>query len=615
MKRTWLVLLCVGGLASNTFAQGATSAEPKHYFNPQEAKAVRPALKAAQEADAYTVRIRLDPPDASQKKALDDNNAGQGVKALQIGFARITALDSSALVWRELPDGGRVARFSVTSPEAAAMRLGLAIDRFDSGAELRFFGSAVPSLIYGPIGAANLRLSEPIYWSPVVEGDTVTAEVYVPRAGDVLGVQFRLDSVSHLVATAATAMTPKVGEAESCNRDIACVINPPQALLDAAKSVAKMVYTEASNSYLCTGTLLADTDPAGTKPYFYTASHCINNQLAASSLQTYWFYDAATCGGSSAPGTVQKWGGATLLYSDDFFNTETGTDAALLVLDEPPPSGAVFAGWVASPVASGVVVAGLHHPGGDLKKVSQGQITRYGPFLGANGNGYGSFINIKWVLGSTQKGSSGSGLFTENGSKYYLLGGLMGGRSSCAKPQFEDSYSRLDVVYPHLQKYLDPVAEKVSLVEYYNDSLDHYFITSVGTEIEILDTGDTPGWRRTGHSFNAYPAERNGTSAVCRILLPESAGGGHYYGRDKAECDGTMAKNPSFILESPNFFYLYPTTGGSCAPGQAPVYRLYSNRPDTNHRYVTSRAERDAMVAKGWLAEGDGPDTVVMCSP
>jgi hypothetical protein len=46
-----------------------------------------------------------------------------------------------------------------------------------------------------------------------------------------------------------------------------------------------------------------------------------------------------------------------------------------------------------------------------------------------------------------------------------------------------------------------------------------------------------------------------------------------------------------------------------------PVYRVYSNRADANHRYTTERAVRDAMVAKGWLAEGDGPDTVVMCAP
>jgi hypothetical protein len=30
---------------------------------------------------------------------------------------------------------------------------------------------------------------------------------------------------------------------------------------------------------------------------------------------------------------------------------------------------------------------------------------------------------------------------------------------------------------------------------------------------------------------------------------------------------------------------------------------------------MIDRAARDQMVAKGWLAEGDGPDLVVMCAP
>jgi len=35
---------------------------------------------------------------------------------------------------------------------------------------------------------------------------------------------------------------------------------------------------------------------------------------------------------------------------------------------------------------------------------------------------------------------------------------------------------------------------------------------------------------------------------------------------------------------------------------------------DANHRYTSSRIVRDQMTAKGWLAEGDGPDLMVMCS-
>jgi hypothetical protein len=102
---------------------------------------------------------------------------------------------------------------------------------------------------------------------------------------------------------------------------------------------------------------------------------------------------------------------------------------------------------------------------------------------------------------------------------------------------------------------------------------------------------------------------------VCRIYIPPGKGDGHFFGRDATECDGTMTKNPTFILESPSIFFLFPPSLGTCAVGTVPVYRLFSNRVDANHRYTTSRTTRDAMVEKKWIAEGDGADTVVMCAP
>ena len=79
--------------------------------------------------------------------------------------------------------------------------------------------------------------------------------------------------------------------------------------------------------------------------------------------------------------------------------------------------------------------------------------------------------------------------------------------------------------------------------------------------------------------------------------------------------DATGAAHPAFVLESSTFMHVYLPAAGSCPAGTAAVYRVFSNRPDANHRYMTDRAVRDRMVALGWLAEGDGPDLVVMCSP
>ncbi|MEP7327770.1 MAG: S8 family serine peptidase [Betaproteobacteria bacterium] len=183
-----------------------------------------------------------------------------------------------------------------------------------------------------------------------------------------------------------------------------------------------------------------------------------------------------------------------------------------------------------------------------------------------------------------------------------------------ANPNYAWGYGILDAAAA--VRSLQPVTgTPVTVVEFYNQALDHYFITYVADEIAKLDNGTFKGWARTGQTFKAYAGTQSGTSAVCRIYIPPGKGDGHFFGRDTNECDGTMSKNPTFILESSTFFYLYPPTLGNCGAGQIPMYRVFSNRADANHRYTTDRATRDVMVSKNWIAEGDGPDIVVMCAP
>ena len=44
------------------------------------------------------------------------------------------------------------------------------------------------------------------------------------------------------------------------------------------------------------------------------------------------------------------------------------------------------------------------------------------------------------------------------------------------------------------------------------------------------------------------------------------------------------------------------------------LYRVWNQRTDSNHRYVTDRRVRDQMVAaRGYVAEGYGPHAVTMC--
>ena len=153
-------------------------------------------------------------------------------------------------------------------------------------------------------------------------------------------------------------------------------------------------------------------------------------------------------------------------------------------------------------------------------------------------------------------------------------------------------------------------------VEYYHAGFDHYFITHLATEIAVLDAGvQIKGWVRTGQTIPVGTAADAQTSPVCRFYIPPALGDSHFYGRGTAECTATGEKNPSFVNEDPQFFHTRLPAAGICPAGTVPIHRVFSNRPDANHRYLTDKALRDQMVGKGWLAEGDGPDLVVMCGP
>ena len=161
------------------------------------------------------------------------------------------------------------------------------------------------------------------------------------------------------------------------------------------------------------------------------------------------------------------------------------------------------------------------------------------------------------------------------------------------------------------------IASTVDVIEYYNVSQDHYFVSSLAADIEALDSGQHTGWTRTGRVFGAYPQATAGASPVCRFYIPPALGDSHFYSASPAECAQTRSTYPAFEEESAAVMYmdLPDAMSGTCPPGDAPVYRVWDHRVDTNHRYTTDRSIRSQMVALGWIAEGYGPDQVIMCAP
>jgi len=170
---------------------------------------------------------------------------------------------------------------------------------------------------------------------------------------------------------------------------------------------------------------------------------------------------------------------------------------------------------------------------------------------------------------------------------------------------------------------LAPLARAdVTVVEYLHAGMGHYFITANPAEVAALDAGAPPldQWSRTGVTFRALaPAGAPvGTVPICRFFnasfAPKSS---HFYAPEGLGCETTIAQFPDWGLEDDKVFAAWlPDAAGNCAAGAVPIYRLYNNGQGgaPNHRFVTTLAERQVMLGRGFVAEGAGIG-VGMCVP
>ena len=582
-----------------------------------------PAVAIVLPAPTTTERGRVKAQNLRAPATARELAAGSKGRPLAIGFGRdvpagARTIALSSLPWQALPDGSRAARLTIASPDAAAVRVALQLPAAASGVSVRFAGNGQ---VFGPVAGSAIADDTTrfgAYWSPTLEGSVATIEFVATAATSFDGVRLTIPRLSHHLLTGVALKRPSaktvedIGTSGACNIDVKCVTPQSTAFVNSTKAVAEILFTqESGDSFLCSGTLLNDLATSGT-PYFFTANHCINSATAARTMDTFWFFDAIACGDRSVPPYVQQTGAAMLARSEDW-------DWALVQLVAPPPAGTFFSAWRAEPVPAGATVSVIHHPNGDLKKWAQGTSLGYESFDDGS-----SFIQALYSQGTTEAGSSGAALVTFNstGGYYEVRGGLFGGDASCSAPSGVDIYSRLDNMLPLTRQYLTPgnnPSGTTVAVEFYNRSLQHYFISTAPGEISDLDTGVHVGWERTGLRFLAYAAPFPGASPVCRFYRAPAYGDSHFYSASPAECAATAADHPvDWIYESPNVFYirLPDITTGACPVNTLPIWRFF-NQVTTNHRYTADVTTRDDMRSDPltWIAEGYGPDAVIMCTP
>ena len=353
-------------------------------------------------------------------------------------------LDKSG-TWQTLPDG-RLWRLRIQSPGAKSLNLG--ITRFDmpEGAKLWIYDPKHTN-VEGPYTSRH-RSHLGSLWTPVIEGDEIVVEVFVPSG--VSQPVIEIGKVNQGYRGFEKAV-PGGSTEGACENDVVCPVGNPWR--NQIRAVG--VYTKNGTAD-CSGTLLNNT-AQDFKPFFLSANHCGVDSTNDATVVVYWNYQSPTCGTHGPGSTADNQSGST------FRASYAPSDFLLFELSATPdPSFNVFyAGWDATGTTPPGTV-GIHHPAADVKAIS---FSNSSPdttaYLSPTHDPLGNHWYVLWNSGVTEPGSSGSCLFnTSNGR---CIGQLHGGPSVCGGMDLHDYYGRLSVSWngggtaaTRLSDWLDP---------------------------------------------------------------------------------------------------------------------------------------------------------------
>jgi lysyl endopeptidase len=363
-----------------------------------------------------------------------------------------TALSEADGGWDE-PEPG-IARWRLRFFSEGAHNLSLHLEnlRLPPGAEL-WLRAEGGGDVQGPFTQPD----DTSLWLPLVRADRALLEVRMPLA---LQSAFGLtvSDVFHgfraFMPTSGAMSKGAIGDSEgSCHNDVACPI--ANGWRDQIRSTVliSIVTTNlllVSTQSLCSGVLVNNTQQ-DERPLILTANHCGVDGSSVKNTTVYFNVQKNICGGS-ADGPVNM-----NIMGKSALSSNATSDYSLFELQSKPPKSfdVYYAGVDARDVApqSG---SGIHHPGGDDKKISFYSTPGVKRSASIAGSGNVNAWEIVWSNAATEQGSSGSGLWNQDRR---VVGVLSGGNSSCSNLSGTDYYGRLENAWTangNLRQQLDP---------------------------------------------------------------------------------------------------------------------------------------------------------------
>ncbi|MEI6048442.1 MAG: T9SS type A sorting domain-containing protein [Bacteroidota bacterium] len=354
-------------------------------------------------------------------------------------------------------------KYEIVSPFAYSVNL--IFDQFElnSNSVLTIYNND-GNYIYGPITAKENPLNG-IFWTDLIKGDHIVIELSETNKNSNKPNQLHISSVVHGYKN-VFASPNLFGESLGCENDIAC---PEGDDWRVEGNAVVMLLVDDANRF-CSGSLINNT-ANNFRGFLLTAFHCLDwntncslsdgEKSAVNNWLFRFHYESPSCDGIEGTDYITV-NGAT------FRAGYQPTDFALLELLTTPTL-ATYAGWSkTTSISQGV---GIHHPQGDVKKISFDfhSLSSYGSTSTWPGN-CSSPSNTHWVVGyddgTTEGGSSGSPIFD---NYHRIVGQLHGGSDGCAPivryyGRFDKSWTGGLANDTRLKNWLDPLNSGVSFL-------------------------------------------------------------------------------------------------------------------------------------------------------
>jgi subtilisin-like proprotein convertase family protein len=342
-----------------------------------------------------------------------------------------------------LDDGDRLWRLRIEAPGATDLNLGFSRYRLPPGATLYVF-SETRDYWEGPY---TFRDNAPHgeLWLPVVPGPRSIVELYIPASAE-FEPELEIGQIGYGFRDKFNLEAPL--RQGFCNNDVIC----PEWDAWNDDEQAAAVY-QLNGFWTCSGQMVMNT-AADFTPYFLTARHCGISSGNDHTMVVYWNYESPNCGDLCCGNLSDNQTGAIWRAS------RSGVDFCLVELEEDPDStsNVYWAGWDRSGVAPVGCIA-IHHPSTDEKAISWNDdlLTTMNSCIGGGSQTHWRVNN--WEDGTTEPGSSGSGIWDPVG--HYLIGFLSGGLASCTNINY-DCYGKFSLAWDgtsatsRLSDWLDP---------------------------------------------------------------------------------------------------------------------------------------------------------------